>query len=402
MSRTPAEKLFRRQALGALHQRPLGRAICFIPPVWKWITTLLVTAFAAATAIAPHIEWHRTEAVQGWLVPAAGVLRVTSPGSGVVTARFAEFGQLVDAGDVLATITTEKYSASGEARSRRNGDLISAAIEESFTREKLLGVRFELQQEKIAARVGLLETELRSIEKQLGHERSRRDIEEQQLHRLDSAGDAIPVWETLRQEEFLAARLSAIEELTQRKVRTSREISGLRAELEAIPVNESLARSELLAERTRLERELDNSSGEVSIIAPVAGRIADIKTSVGDAVPPGHILISIVPAGADLRAELFVPSRSASHLVVGQNVRLFIDAWPRDKFGAISGSIESVADSVGDLSDARGAGAYRAIVRMKQTDRPLRPGMTLTAELLLEQRDLVDWLVGPLLSRFSR
>ena len=97
-----------------------------------------------------------------------------------------------------------------------------------------------------------------------------------------------------------------------------------------------------------------------------------------------------------------MPSQSASHLVIGQTVRVFIDAWPREKYGAISGRVESVAEFVGESGDGRGAGSYRVIVQMDDTDRHLRPGMSLGAELLLERRDLVDLMAGPLRSRFSR
>lgn len=402
MPRTTTEDLFRRKALDALHERPLGRVICVIPPVWKRITTFLVVAFAAVVVTAPRIEWHRTEAVRGWLVPDAGVVRVINSSNGVVTERFVEIGQSVLAGDVLATISTEQYSASGESRYLRNRKRIQTAIEESYAEERLLGDRFNIRQQKLVERGSLLQTELQSIERQLSFERSRRGIEEQQLSRLDSAGNAVPAWEILRQEESLAARMSAIEALQQKRVRTAREIATLRNDMEAIPVDASLARSEVLKERARLQREIDESSGEISLVAPIAGEVADLELSVGDAVKPGRTLVSILPSGVDLHAELFVPTKSASRLDIGQTVRIFIDAWPREKYGAISGRIDSVAEFVGESSGGRGAGSYRVIVRMDDTDRHLRPGMSLGAELLLERRDLVDLIVGPLRSRFSR
>lgn len=385
----------------ALTEKPLGQPICQVPPAWIWLTGLLGLAFAATAVLGPYIEWHRTEGARGWLVPRTGVVRIASPAAGVVIDRFVDIGQRVDAGEVLAKVSTDFYDSDGGSRRKKNRQSIMAAMAESRVRETLLGQRYALNLDTANMQVRSLTAEQQSLERQLRVERKRSEIERGQLAKLAAAGNAISQWDLLVQEKALAERQSTVEGLQQRSVRVERELKTLKSKIDSMAVEAELALSDLLIKRTELQRELDNGASEIALVAPVAGHVADVSLAVGDAVARGAHLISVLPAGAELSAELRVPSKSAALLESGQEVRLFIDAWPREKFGAVNGIIDRVAAFVGDSDDGSTNGTYRVIVTIEPTDRPLRPGMSLGAELLLERRDLIDWIIGPLRSRFG-
>jgi membrane fusion protein len=125
--------------------------------------------------------------------------------------------------------------------------------------------------------------------------------------------------------------------------------------------------------------------------------------------------LNIVPAGSKLVAHIFCPSRAVGFLRVGQRVLLRYAAYPYQKFGHHQGSVLSISHSAvspGELP-ARLAGlsslvgttepVYRVTVGLASQGitgygeaLPLQPGMLLEADVLLERRRLVEWMLGPL------
>src|SRR4051794_22913602 len=108
---------------------------------------------------------------------------------------------------------------------------------------------------------------------------------------------------------------------------------------------------------------------------------------------------------------LFVPSRAIGFIQPNQPVRLLYEAFPHEKFGAYGGRITSVSNTV--LTDADIAGpfaprepSYKVTVALDRPNVfaygrsvPLRPDMRLKADIIIERRSLLRWLVDPLLSR---
>jgi membrane fusion protein len=104
---------------------------------------------------------------------------------------------------------------------------------------------------------------------------------------------------------------------------------------------------------------------------------------------------------------------------VGQAVKLRVQAYPHQKFGWLPGQVSGVAQAPAQTTElaqvaglGRGAAAeplYRITVALSQTplagagaERPLRAGMQLEADVVLEQRRLVEWLFEPLLAWAKR
>src|SRR6185295_17450355 len=119
-------------------------------------------------------------------------------------------------------------------------------------------------------------------------------------------------------------------------------------------------------------------------------------------------LMEIVPEGSALRAQVYAPTRAIGFVRPGQEVRLLYDAFPYQRFGSFGGRIVRVSRSVIDprqlaeplrieeavyqievRPDAQSIGAGGQTV-------PLQPGMTLTANIILDRRSFLDWLLAPL------
>jgi membrane fusion protein len=141
----------------------------------------------------------------------------------------------------------------------------------------------------------------------------------------------------------------------------------------------------------------------------MAGTVTNIAVSKGQVVGTATPLATIIPSDSDLHAELLVPTRAIGFVHAGQVVQLRYEAFPYERFGQYQGKIESVGSSAWVAGEHLGPltlsePVYRIIVVLdKQTVSAngqalaLRPGMLVSADLLMERRTLLEWLFQPLL-----
>ena len=166
----------------------------------------------------------------------------------------------------------------------------------------------------------------------------------------------------------------------------------------------STLRRRLLRERElQLQRELADveATREYALVAPYGGRVADVGVHAGETVRGGRALLSLLPDDSVLQAEIFVPSKAAGRLQPGQHLRLVFDAFPRESFGNTPAVVNRVAEFVTLPGEAPPAvpqrnATYRVTATLNATALPLRAGMTLGAELVLEERSMLEWLLQPL------
>lgn len=121
--------------------------------------------------------------------------------------------------------------------------------------------------------------------------------------------------------------------------------------------------------------------------------------------------MAIVPTGARLRAELAVPSAAIGFVKPGQEVRLAIDAFPYQRFGTVSGKVETVSASAINAQGPNGAtvAVYPVTVALDAAhiqaygrNEPLVSGMSLTARIVTEKQSLLQWLFEPLFAVRNR
>jgi membrane fusion protein len=123
---------------------------------------------------------------------------------------------------------------------------------------------------------------------------------------------------------------------------------------------------------------------------------------------------AIVPAGSRLQAELFVPSRAAGFIRPGQEVRLMYDAFPHQTFGASIGRVAEISRTVLAPSEVTsGLELREPVFRVRvNLDReeveaygehiPLQAGMSLRADLIIDRRTLIEWLLDPVYAAARR
>ena len=119
-------------------------------------------------------------------------------------------------------------------------------------------------------------------------------------------------------------------------------------------------------------------------------------------------ILSIIPENSPLEIELLLPTRSAGFVKLGDEVKIRFDAFPYQKFGVASGKIVNIDQAVILPTDTilpievkeavyrvRASIQYQSISAYGDTF-PLKVGMTADADIILEKRSLLEWLLDPI------
>ena len=403
--------LFRPEVVQARRQDWLGRISLAQPmPVWVGAVFALLAAGAVACLLLFGEYAHRSR-VGGQLVPDLGVSTVVAPTSGMVGRMTVEEGASVARDQALVRIDLPRVAASGadahtgigrglDDRESSSAQLAQAqlaqlAVQEQGQRRQLAMLRTELGQ----VRAGIA---TRDAQVRLGRETADR-------YREVAASGYVSVVQVRQQEQAMLEMLNARQVLERQATALAREIAGLEQALAGLPAQreaiEATARREhaLLAQ----ERYRHEADGGVLVKAPLAGLVAHRFVEPGQAVQAGQPLLSLLPEGARLQAQLQVPSRAIGFIRPGDRVRLRYQAYPFQKFGHQGGRVARISRSA--VSPVAGAPSsephYRILVALDRQDvlaygrpEPLRPGMLLEADILGERRKLHEWLLEPLYS----
>lgn len=279
---------------------------------------------------------------------------------------------------------------------------------------------------RLEAQAGLYGTELKQLrerrtaaETELERLRSLRaiELERRQLAREDTYSQKrladrgiVARREYVRVRDDLLAREQELGRLDSRIAERSERIRGLSRELEGAPLRHSARMAELrsrLAE-LRVQRTDIEARAVFAVKAPVEGVVAALDAAPGATVSAGTPVVTIVPDGAELEAHLFIPSRAVGFVEPGQRVLLKYAAFPYQQFGLQLGEVKELSDAPllpteTSIPVSLTEPAYRATVRLNEQtvfaysrSHDLQSGMLLEADLELEARSLLRWILDPL------
>ncbi|MCW8087353.1 HlyD family efflux transporter periplasmic adaptor subunit [Sabulicella glaciei] len=415
----PQRALFRSEALAFQRDRRQWGEVALLQPV---STSILVWGALAALVliiaflfIAPYA---RKETVAGYLAPTTGTARIHALQSGIVSAVHVEEGQLVREGQPLLSVTTPQVSADGRD--------VNAAVLDALNRQRDVlarqiaaeGERDLSERARLTALIRGSETETTHIEGQVTTQRERIRLAEEFVAaatRLNPRGYVSDL-DLRRREENLFEQRQNLDALRLQLAARRNQITEQRFTLEQLPI--------AVADRIRiLEGELSATDQRIAEIggrrayeirAPIAGRVSTLQATVGRPADPRQLQLTIVPEGSLLQAELFVPTRAAGFVRQGQRVRILYDAFPYQNFGTYGGRVIRISHTVLTSADITvpvqlDEPVYRVTVELERPDVdaygnriPLQPDMLLRADIILDSRTLVSWLVNPLLGAGAR
>lgn len=172
--------------------------------------------------------------------------------------------------------------------------------------------------------------------------------------------------------------------------------------------NPAYAAARQVAPQGMEQSRLQVSSPTLEIHAPVDGIVTTSPHYVGQLTTKGQSLARLIPQTAQLTAHVFAPSSAMGFLAINQAILLRYHAYPYQKYGHFSGRIVQISPSpllptqLQALPLARTDSQqplYRITVSLSSQSVPingksipLRSGLQLDADLVLERRSLMQWV----------
>jgi HlyD family secretion protein len=240
------------------------------------------------------------------------------------------------------------------------------------------------------------------IEQQQAFEKLARDGYAGKLMAAQRSRERLEAEQDLRAQEHRVEGARAAIEQGERRI--AQIAAAYRAQLQG-------ERVETETQLVRLEQELEKLGHRqrlAELRAPADGVVKDLATHTPGAVlAPGTVLMTLVPEGEALVAEVWLANQDAGFVSGGQSAKLKVATFPFQKYGMLDARVLRIsADSSerpGEAAKAAGGYAYRAQLeplaqelRLGEVRHALLPGMQLTAEIKLGERTVLEYLLSPI------
>jgi len=416
MTNPTTRKLFRQEAIDAQREKYLGETT-LARPVPYWVFTLLAAGAALVVlAVAIFGEYTRRERVEGFLSLDVGAARVMIPDAGRVAELLIKEGDDIAAGATMARIVYDRSASGGtgevvaqELQSRR------LILEKEQTQWRELG---EQQVTQLKKRVKDLENEVAQADGEIKLQQTRVKSAREQAERYQRlAGDKFVSDIVVKQKlDEVTDQEIKLQTLKRARGQLDRDLSSAKLEEPNIQLRSRAQVDQVARQMSELQENIANAEArrETIIKAPISGTITNVAVNKGQSAAADTTLATILPQGSGLHAELLVPTRAIGFINKGQEVVMRYDAFPYERFGQYKGRIIEISRAVWSPGDKVGPlpvkePAYRVDVRLERQnvsalgqEVPLRPGMLVNADILLERRTLLEWLFEPVLQLKGR
>jgi len=231
--------------------------------------------------------------------------------------------------------------------------------------------------------------------------------------------------EAIEKAKDLDAQQSAVQAFTATIAAQTKKISQLQSAYKS-ELQKELA--EVRAKTAQLQPTLDKSiykEGLMELRAPQDGVIKDLATTtVGAVVQPGSVVLTLVPQGEQLFADVSIKNDDVGFVQVGQSAQVKLAAYPFQKYGMLMGKVihisadatqnnqgsgsassASAGSSSADAAAAAAAAMATYKVRVKLDEQVLKdpqgkalvitPGMQVVAEINQGKRTVLEYLLSP-------
>ena len=241
---------------------------------------------------------------------------------------------------------------------------------------------------------------------------------------------------TLVAEQTQTLQMSRLQrEALEQDIRIFKELSAIRTDLEKDKLvsrvqvldaqkNLNLAEAELLRfDRKSLDdlnaqaSELAQVQGQmaklidrlerVKITAPNEGVVQDLRfRTVGGVVPPGAVVMNIVPSDGKIQAEVELPANDIGFVKLDQSVRLKFGTFDFMRYGTVDGKVAMVSPF--STMDDKHVPHFKVLVSFTKKylgltpgKMKIEPGMTLDADIITDRQSVMRYLLRPIFYALS-
>jgi membrane fusion protein len=411
-------ELFRQQAVEHATAPRMG-GVMLAPPAGRTVYVVaLLAMLAVATTFMAFGTYTRRVTVSGEITTSSGYVYIHSDKPAAITGVLVRQGQHVRKGQALVRLSSNQATLDGSnlhedmARQmshqrrlleqqigvgQRSTDLKRGEILNQIALLKQMRTRVRQQQALVAARIGLLDDRTAKYQRLLdGRYVAQSDVDSVRSERL--AADMQLKTLQVQQDDL------------------DQKIQGARSSLASLPLEALQRKSELDAQIAQVRQSEIQAAAEGAWVAvsPMDGIVSSVPVKAGQEVGAQQVLVTVIPPDAVMEANLRVPDAASGLVEPGQRVLLRLTSFPYQKYGQLPGRIGTVDRAPVALAAPPGDGTsgastvYRAVaaldaqqVRANGRAYPLLPGMTFEADLMLERRRFIEWVIAPVVG-FTR
>jgi adhesin transport system membrane fusion protein len=364
------------------------------------MTLMSCCALAGFLLWASQFEIDQTVRAQGQLIPAGRTQVIQATDGGALLEILVQEGELVTQGQRLAVLEQARSQAALE-ESQAKQSALQAAL--SRAQAEADGRRPALQASDkdpfAAVQLALYEQRQRGLEQELSSLTAALEAAQLELavnEALLRSGDTskLEVMRAARQVSDVQGRINSVRNKFMQEVRT--EVAKLS--------------EELASNRYRLD-DRQAVMDHTVVRAPVSGIVKYLKVNtVGGVLRAGDELMHISPTTGGLLAEVKIHPVDAALAKPGMVARIRFDAFDSAIYGSLVGTLSYVsADTFSEQApNGQAIAYYRAHVRLDQLQRnraleraQLKPGMTVTVDVLARRRSVLQYLTSPLYKAFD-
>jgi membrane fusion protein len=403
--------LFRQEAVDFSRATLVGQVLAARRFSFAALTGFAVIVIALVVALFVFGQYTRKVHVSGYLAPSTGLIKVYAGQAGTLVDKRVREGQSVRRGETLYVLSTERGSPEAAATQ-------TAAIQTIKQRQASLAHEHETQAGIVRMqvvdtqqRLASMGAELQQLQAAATRFRQRVAGAERELARYEglAAQQFIADTQVQGKRDDLIDQQTRLNEMLRAQIVLERDIRSQRQELAAVDLKAATERARNERDLAQLMQLLTESESRrtVLVTAPIDGTATAVLGDQGQGAGPQTLLLSILPADAELQARLLVPSRAIGFLAQGGRVSMRYQAFPYQRFGSFGGHVREIprtmtAPGEADMPVVLNESVYRVSVVLEAqavhtgtAKLPLQAGMLLEADLWLERRRLFEWLFEP-------
>lgn len=408
--------LFRPEVADAW--KPGESSVRLVMPLGYAANAALLAGIAAGLLLLLFFgRYTARDTVRGYVTTIAGNVEVYASSSGTIRTLLVAEGDHVSRGDTLAVVDAARADGIQQAA----GESIAASLHaehdaliEQIRHEQAVFVR---RGERLQGRLQALLQQQEHIESQVEIAQQRLAIAEDEQRRLQALNPAFAsANDRDRARHSVLDRAFRAREVKLLLAGARADIHNLRQQLGELPAEKGARIAELVARSHRLSATIaERESRSIQkVLAPSPGVVSGLLVRSGQTVSSSSPLMNLVPEDRMFMVELLVPTHSIGFVRPAAPVNIRYDAFPYQKFGVFRGTVANLTQTTVLPGDQRFRVAandpvYLARVRIDEQQvlwngqpRLLQAGMTLTADILRDERRIIEWLFDPLLGATGR
>jgi len=365
------------------------------PPPWVIRSTawLLMGAFLFALLIAIVMRLPESVRCPFVLVPATGADPIQAPHQAVISHVAVSEGQTVKSGEELFVLRSDEIRGWDTQFRTLTEDLRSK--EESLTESDTAYVA-QLNIKKAEVEQAKSEVKFRE-----NHAKTTHDLVTRMEKLADKGGISEVDLVKLKLDLAASEKDFSVAQRTVQQVNLDRERMETERQRQR---GEQQAEIEKLKMRIgALKADLENTQQNLlTVRSPYDGVIISMdQRTVGSVVQQGQVLCQLAPKDAKPRARMTLNEAGLPKLVVSQRVRYFFEAFPYQRYGAVTGKLDWISPSAVTSTDGSHFIASASLDRSAIEPRPgqvlpLRVGMKGEAHIIVGGRTLIEYAFEPI------